>query len=201
MWAARTRGCRVTGITVSAEQLDLARQRVREAGVDDRVDIRFCDYRDLDGAYDKIASIEMIEAVGYHYLQPFFASCAARLAPGGLLAIQSILMPDHKFEAYRRSIDWTQTYIFPGSLIPSMGALVDAWSRSGFDLLRFEEFGTDYAPTLAAWRARFVAALPAVRALGFDEPFIRLWTLYLSFSEAAFAERSIGDGHLLLRRR
>jgi cyclopropane-fatty-acyl-phospholipid synthase len=200
MWAARTRGCRVTAITVSSEQRELARARVRDAGLDDLVDIQFCDYRDLDGRFDKIASIEMIEAVGHQYLPAFFSTCAARLRPGGLLALQSILMPDHKFEAYRRSIDWTQTYIFPGSLIPSLGALASAWSRAGFGLESFSEIGTDYAPTLAVWRERFVASLPQVHALGFDEPFVRLWTLYLSFSEAAFAERSLGDGHVLLRR-
>ncbi len=109
-------------------------------------------------------------------------------------------MPEHKFESYRSGIDWTQTYVFPGCLIPSIGALVEAWGPAKLALEAFEEFGTDYAPTLAAWRERFSRALPEVRRLGFDEPFIRLWTLYLSFSEAAFAERSLGDGHIVLRR-
>jgi cyclopropane-fatty-acyl-phospholipid synthase len=200
MWAARSRGCRVTGITLSREQLELARRRVAEAGLADRIELRLADYRELEGRFDKIVSIEMIEAVGDRHLPGFFATCAARLAPGGAMALQSILMPEHKVARYRRGIDWTQIYIFPGSFIPSLGTLSRAWSGAGFALERFEDIGPDYAPTAAAWRARLLGAADRLRPLGFDERFLRTWNLYLAFSEAAFAERSLGDGQLLLRR-
>ena len=197
--AARTRGCRVTAITVSREQLALAQHRVAAAGLADRVDIQFRDYRELTGSFDKIVSIEMLEAVGYEYLPQYFAICARVLAPGGRLAIQSITMPDERFDAYRRRVDWMQTYIFPGSLIPSLGAIRAASPQLALRDVR--DIGPDYAPTLRAWRTRFLDQLPAVRALGFDDPFIRTWLLYLAFSEAAFAERTLGDHQLLFVRR
>jgi len=137
----------------------------------------------------------MLEAVGFEFLPHYFATCARVLAPGGRLAIQSITMPDDRFDAYRRRVDWMQTYIFPGTLIPSLAA-IRAASRP-LELVDVHDIGPSYAPTLAAWRERFVAQLPAVRALGFDEPFIRTWLLYLAFSEAAFAERTLGDHQLL----
>lgn len=196
--AARTRGCRVTAITVSREQHALARARVAAAGLADRVDIQFRDYRELDGSYDKLVSIEMVEAVGYEYLPHYFAVAARLLRPGGRFALQSITMPDARFEAYRRRVDWMQTYIFPGSLIPSLGALAGAAAASGFSIDRADDIGPDYAVTLQCWRSRFVAELPAVAALGGDEPFVRTWLLYLAFSEAAFAERVLGDHQLLL---
>ena len=189
--AARTRGCRVTAITVSREQHELASRRVAEAGLAERVEIVYRDYRDLTGSYSKIVSIEMLEAVGYEYLPHYFATCARVLAPGGRLAIQSITMPDDRFDAYRKRVDWMQTYIFPGTLIPSLGAIRAASPQLA--LVDAHDIGPSYAPTLAAWRERFVAQLPAVRALGFDAPFIRTWLIYLAFSEAAFAERTLGD--------
>jgi cyclopropane-fatty-acyl-phospholipid synthase len=195
--AARTRGCRVTAITVSREQHRLARERVAAAGLADRVSVELRDYRTLDGSYDKIVSIEMIEAVGHEYLPGYFATCARVLRRGGRLALQTITMPDDRFDAYRRSVDWMQTYIFPGSLIPSLGALERAAAPAGFRITRSDDIGPHYAPTLRAWRDRFVAALPAVRRR-FDEPFVRTWLLYLAFSEAAFTERTLGDHQLLL---
>jgi cyclopropane-fatty-acyl-phospholipid synthase len=196
--AARTRGCRVTAITVSREQHQLAAARVMAAGLADRVDVQYRDYRELDGTYDKIVSIEMLEAVGYEYLPQYFAICARRLAPGGRFALQSITMPDARFDAYRRRVDWMQAYIFPGSLIPSLGAIARAAAPAGLRIERADDIGPDYASTLRMWRERFVAALPAVTALGFDEPFVRTWLMYLAFSEAAFAERTLGDHQLLL---
>ena len=196
--AARTRGCRVTAITVSREQHQLAAARVLAAGLADRVDIQYRDYRELDGTYDKIVSIEMLEAVGYEYLPQYFAVSARRLAPGGRFALQSITMPDARFDAYRRHVDWMQTYIFPGSLIPSLGAIAAAAAPAGLRIERADDIGPDYASTLRIWRERFVAELPAVTALGFDEPFVRTWLMYLAFSEAAFAERTLGDHQLLL---
>ncbi|MDB4959376.1 MAG: Cyclopropane-fatty-acyl-phospholipid synthase [Myxococcales bacterium] len=199
--AARTRGCRVTAITVSREQHDLASARVAAAGLADRITVQYRDYRDLTGTFDKIASIEMLEAVGYEYLPAYFARCASVLASGGRLAIQTITMPDDRFEAYRRRVDWMQTYIFPGSCIPSLEAIGNAAGRAGFAITHCDDIGPDYALTLRAWRDRFVASLEQVRALGFDEPFIRTWLLYLGFSEAAFAERTLGNHHIVLTSR
>ncbi len=198
--AARTRGCRVTAITVSREQHQLATERVAEAGLADRVAILYRDYRELDGTYDKIVSIEMLEAVGYDYLPSFFSTCARVLRPGGRLALQSITMPDARFETYRQRVDWMQTYIFPGSCIPSVAVIRRVAASAGFEITDALDIGPSYAPTLRAWRAQFLAELPAVRALGFDEPFIRTWLMYLAFSEAAFVERTLGDHQLLLAR-
>ncbi|MBS1118536.1 MAG: hypothetical protein H6Q90_764 [Deltaproteobacteria bacterium] len=198
--AARTRGCKVTAITVSRDQHALASARVAAAGLSDRVDIQYRDYRRLPGTYDKIVSIEMLEAVGYDFLPGYFASCARVLAPGGRLALQSITMPHDRFDVYRRRVDWMQTYIFPGSLIPSVEVIQRAAAPAGFRIERKDDIGPHYVPTLRAWRDRFLEAMPSVRALGFDEPFVRTWLLYLAFSEAAFAERSLGDHQLLLVR-
>ncbi len=199
--AARTRGCKVTAITVSREQHELAASRVLAAGLADRVRIEYRDYRELVGTYDKIVSIEMLEAVGYEFLPSFFATCARVLAPGGTLALQSITMPDARFAAYRRRVDWMQTYVFPGSCIPSVAVVREMAARAGFTLETALDIGPSYPATLRRWRERFSAALPEVRALGFDEPFIRTWLMYLAFSEAAFEERSLGDHQLLLRAR
>jgi cyclopropane-fatty-acyl-phospholipid synthase len=199
--AARTRGCRVTAVTISREQHHLASERVAAAGLADRVQIQLRDYRDLDdGArYDKIASVEMLEAVGYEYLPRYFGICARVLVPGGRFALQTITMPDDRFATYRRRVDWMQTYIFPGSLIPSLGAIAAAAAPAGFTIAAATDIGLDYVPTLQAWRARFLANVASgrVRALGFDDVFVRTWLLYLAFSEAAFAEQTLGDHQLL----
>jgi cyclopropane-fatty-acyl-phospholipid synthase len=196
--AARTRGCRVTAITVSREQQQLACARVVAAGLADRVDVQLRDYRDVTGMFDKLVSIEMVEAVGHDYLPGYFAACARVLPRGGRFALQSITMADDRFESYRRRVDWMQTYIFPGSLIPSLAAIRTA--SPGFAIAEAADIGPSYVPTLREWRARFLAALPEVYALGFDEPFVRTWLLYLAFSEAAFAERTLADHQLLLIR-
>jgi cyclopropane-fatty-acyl-phospholipid synthase len=196
--AARTRGCRVTAITVSRQQRELAAARVAAAGLADRVDIQYRDYRELDGSYDKLASVEMLEAVGYEYLAPYFQIASRLLRPGGRFALQSITMPDARFDAYRRRVDWMQTYVFPGSLIPSLGAIATAAAPAGFCIERCDDIGPDYVPTLQHWRRRFIAQLPAVAVLGFDPPFVRTWLLYLAFSEAAFSERTLADHQLLL---
>jgi cyclopropane-fatty-acyl-phospholipid synthase len=195
--AAKTRGCRVTAITVSREQHEFAAARVAAGGLADRVEICYRDYRELEGRYDKIVSIEMLEAVGFEYLPAYFATCARVLRPGGRLALQTITMPDDRFESYRRRVDWMQTYIFPGSLIPSLGAIHRAVATTRLRLEHGEDIGPDYAPTLRAWRSNFLAALPEVDRLGFDGPFVRTWLLYLAFSEAAFTERTLGDHQLL----
>ena len=195
--AAKTRGCRVTAITVSREQHELAVARVASAGLTERVSIQYRDYRDLEGMYSKIVSIEMLEAVGFEFMPDYFATCARVLAPGGTMALQSITMPDDRFDAYRTRVDWMQTYIFPGSCIPSLAAIRGALGPR-LTITRADDIGPDYALTLRAWRDAFLANLPAVRSLGFDEPFVRTWLLYLAFSEAAFSERTLGDHQLVL---
>jgi cyclopropane-fatty-acyl-phospholipid synthase len=198
--AATTRGCRVTAITISREQQALAARRVADAGLAGRVSVELVDYRDLVGRFDKIVSIEMLEAVGHEYLPGYFARCDRVLAPGGRIALQTITMPDDRYESYRARVDWMQTYIFPGSCIPSLAAIRGALHGTTLQVVRADDIGPDYAPTLRAWRERFVAALPAVRALGFDDPFVRTWLLYLAFSEAAFAEHTLADHQLVLAR-
>jgi cyclopropane-fatty-acyl-phospholipid synthase len=193
---ARTRGVHVTAITVSREQLAFARSRAGDASVEYRLQ----DYRDVRGTFDRVVSCEMLEAVGHDYLPTYFAQVASLLAPGGRAVIQSITMPDERYDAYRRSVDWMQTYIFPGCCIPSLAAIRAALPAS-LSLVAADDIGPHYAPTLRAWREAFEARLGDVRALGFDEPFVRTWRLYLAFSEAAFAARTLGDHHLVFSRR
>ena len=199
--AAGEYGARVTGVTISQEQFDAARARVAAAGLSDRVEILFQDYRTLEGRFTKIASIEMLEAIGYAQYPAFFAACDRLLVPGGAAAIQVIGMPDQRFERYRRKEDWIQRYIFPGSLLPSLEALQTAMSRSSeLIVVGLEEIGPHYAETLRVWRERFLARLPEVRALGFDERFVRTWDFYLASCEALFRTRAIRDMQLVLRR-
>jgi cyclopropane-fatty-acyl-phospholipid synthase len=199
--AAREHGCRVTGITISPAQFELARRRVREAGLEGQVEIRLQDYRDLEGSFDKVVSIEMFEALGREHWPAFFATLERVLAPEGLVALQAISIPDHRFEAYARHCDWLQRYIFPGSLLASVhhvtGAMIGT-SRLGLESL--EDIGPHYATTLRLWREAFFASLPRVRALGFDERFVRMWDYYLAVCEAAFATRTLGNLQLVLTR-
>jgi len=197
--AARTTGCRVTTVTVSREQERLARERVAVAGLADRVKVELRDYRDLRGQYDKIVSIEMFEAVGPEFYETYFATCARVLGPGGLMLLQTISIPEQRFSRYRRNVDWHQKYIFPGAVIPSLEAIVRATgAASDLTVHHLEDIGKHYAPTLREWRRRFFANLEHVRAQGFDERFVRMWDMYLAFSEASFAERTLGDLQLLL---
>jgi cyclopropane-fatty-acyl-phospholipid synthase len=201
LMAAGEYGARVTGVTISQEQLELARSRVAAAGLSDRVEILFQDYRTREGQFTKIASIEMLEAIGYPQYPTFFAACDRLLAPGGLAAIQVIGMPDQRFERYRRKEDWIQRYIFPGSLLPSLEALQTTMSRSSeLIVVGLEEIGPHYAATLHAWRERFFSRLPEVRRLGFDERFVRTWDFYLASCEALFRTRAIRDMQLVLGR-
>lgn len=200
--AVRQTGCRVTTVTISEQQWQLARQRVREAGLEDSILVELRDYREIAGRYDRIISIEMIEAVGHEYLEEFFAVCDRALAPGGRVALQVITMPDERYEAYRRGVDWIQKHIFPGGHLPSIGALSEAMrARSSLAVEQIEEIGLHYARTLREWRANFLAARDRVRALGFDETFIRKWMYYFSYCEAAFAMRAVRNHHLVLSRR
>jgi cyclopropane-fatty-acyl-phospholipid synthase len=198
--AARTHGCRVTALTLSRRQADWARRRVAAAGLADRVEVRLQDYRDLRGQYDAIGSIEMVEAVGHRFLPRYFAACAGRLRRGGRLLVQSILQPDDRFAAYQRGVDWMQTYVFPGTCIPSLAVLAGAASDAGLRLAARDEIGLHYATTLNAWRRRFDARRGAARALGMTARMERTWDLYLAFSEAAFAEQTLLDSQLLFLR-
>lgn len=196
-YAARHYGCRVTGVTVSQEQLRYARQRTEQAGLADRVDLRFCDYRDLTGRFDKLVSIEMIEAVGHRYLPRFFAKCSELLHPHGKMMLQAITIPDQRYRAYRRNLDFIQKYVFPGGCLPSLGAIQDAVGRrTDLRLLETIDFAGDYQRTLLAWRGRFQAAASQILALGFDQRFLRLWDYYLCYCAAGFDSRMIGLAQL-----
>jgi cyclopropane-fatty-acyl-phospholipid synthase len=197
--AAQHYGCRVTTTTISKEQHALAAQRVVEAGLEDRVTLLLEDYRDLTGTYDKLVSIEMIEAIGAQYLDTYFAKIGSLLKPDGLALIQAITIEDHRYEQALHSVDFIKRYVFPGSFIPSIAAMVAAKGRaSDLALTQLEDFGLSYARTLEAWRHRFIAALPQVRAQGFDDRFIAMWEFYLAYCEGGFRERSIGVAQLLM---
>jgi cyclopropane-fatty-acyl-phospholipid synthase len=198
---AREYGARVTAITLSDEQLTLARARVREAGLDDRVEVRLCDYRDVEGRYDRVVSVEMLEAVGREYWPSFFETCHRLLTPGGRVALQTIAIASHRFDAYVRHCDWIQKYIFPGGLLPSLLELTRAAAaRTPLTVLTLDDIGLHYARTLAAWRDRFLGRLDEVRRLGFDDRFIRTWDYYLASCQAAFATRHLATYQIVLAR-
>ena len=201
LYAARHIGCHVTTTTISVEQHALASQRIEAAGLSDRVTLLLKDYRDLDGQYDKLVSIEMIEAIGAQYLPTYFATLTRLLKPEGLALLQAITIEDERYQQARRSVDYIKRFVFPGSFIPSINAILAAKTRSSdLQLIGQHDFGHSYALTLRAWRSRFMAQLPAVRAQGFDENFIRMWEFYLAYCEGGFLERSIGVSHLLMAR-
>jgi cyclopropane-fatty-acyl-phospholipid synthase len=198
--AASRYGCRVTTTTISRAQHELARERVARAGLAGRVEVLLADYRDLRGSYDKGVSVEMIEAIGADQYPTFFRTCAARLAPGGRLALQAITMPERRYERHVREVDFIKRHVFPGSNIPSIGALVSAAGRaSDLDLRHLEDFTPHYARTLAAWRGNLEARAAEVARIT-DERFRRLWRFYLCLCEGGFAERAIGVAQLLLAR-
>ena len=197
--AAEHFGCHVTTTTISRAQYDLARERVSAAGLSERIDVRLEDYRDLTGRYDKLVSIEMIEAIGHQYLDTYFAKLGALLEPDGMALIQAITIEDHRYAQALRAVDFIKRHVFPGSFIPSVSAMLGAASRrSDLKLFNLEDMGPSYAQTLAAWHERFDRARVQVRALGYDEAFIRLWDFYLAYCEGGFRERSTGCVQMLL---
>jgi len=199
--AARHYGAHVTTTTISREQHALASQRVAAAGLQDHVTLLLQDYRDLQGQYDKLVSIEMNEAIGAQYLDTFFGKLGTLLRPGGQALLQAITIEDHRYVQARDSVDFIKRFVFPGSFIPSLEAMYGAKTRaSDLQVVHQEDFGLSYAYTLRAWRRRFMTRLPEVRAQGFDERFIRLWEFYLAYCEGGFLERSIGVSHLLMAR-
>ena len=199
-YAARTRGCRVTGITISQAQLDHARARIRAAGLESLVDLRFQDYRDLDGTYDRIVSIEMFEAVGERWWPRYFRTVHDRLKPGGRACIQAITIDESAFERYRRSSDFIREYIFPGGMLASVTRMGDEARAAGLVAHEPFRFGLHYAETLRRWLDRVNARAGEIRALGFDERFLAIWRFYLHYCEAAFNTRRTDVVHLEVER-
>ena len=199
--AASRYGCRVTTTTISEQQYRLARERIDAAGVSDRVELLLKDYRSLEGSYDKLVSIEMIEAVGHKFLPGFFARCSKLLRPDGQMLLQAITMPDHRYTQYLKQSDFIQRYIFPGSCCPAVSAILSAaGGASDLKAVHLEDIALHYARTLRLWRQRFLAAQQGVLELGYPERFVRLWDYYLSYCEAGFAERYLGDVQLVLNK-
>lgn len=199
VYAAQHYGCHITTTTISREQHTLTSERVAAAGLNDKVTLLLEDYRDLLGQYDKLVSIEMVEAIGAGYLDNYFAQLGNLLKPDGLALVQAITIEDHRYEQALHAVDFIKRHVFPGSFIPSINALLAAKTRaSNLALTHLEDFGQSYALTLRAWRERFKTNLSQVRAQGFDERFIRMWEFYLAYCEGGFRERSIGVAHLLL---
>ncbi len=193
LYAAQTYGCHVTTTTISEQQFDYAQKLFAARGLADRITLLKNDYRDLCGEYDKIVSIEMIEAVGHEYLPTFFGVCNKLLHTGGRMAVQAITIPDQRYAAYRRSVDFIQKYIFPGGALPSLGAIASAIRKNTqLQVTTFADYAGDYERTLLEWRANFFAKLAQVHALGFDERFVRMWDYYLCYCAAAFAHRRTG---------
>ena len=198
--AAGEYGARVTGITISPAQAELARERIAAAGLADRVRVLEQDYRTVEGRFTKIASIEMLEAIGEKQFETYFAACDRLLTPGGRACIQTILVPDARYDRYRKTPDWIERYVFPGCLIPSLGALTQAMKTTRLQVAGIEEIGANYAETLRRWRIRFDERRAEVARLGYDERFRRTWDFYLAFCEAAFRTRSLHDAQLVLNR-
>ena len=197
--AARHYGCQVTTTTISQEQFAMARQRVAQAGLEDRVTVLLEDYRDLSGSYDAVVSIEMIEAVGHQYLDTYFRCCSDLLKPNGAMLLQAITIRDQFYDQARRSVDFIKRFIFPGSFIPSVTAIVDSVGRStDMKLSHLEDIGPHYARTLKIWRERFLARQTEIRAQGYPESFVRMWEYYLCYCEGGFEERQLGDVQMLL---
>jgi cyclopropane-fatty-acyl-phospholipid synthase len=190
-YAAKTFNAKVVGLTISREQRDFAQKRIHDAGLNDKVEIRLQDYRDERDRYDRIASIEMIEAVGEEFWPKYFSQLRDRLLPGGLAGIQAITIQDSMFQSYRREVDFIQRYVFPGGMLPSPQVLKNLGERFGVPVIRERIFGQDYAKTLATWRNNFRAAWPNLKPLGFDDRFRRLWEYYLAYCEAGFLSGNI----------
>ena len=196
--AARHYGVRVTTTTISREQARFAREQVREAGLSDRIQVLEQDYRELQGRYDRIVSVEMIEAVGHQFLDEYFRVLNQRLKPEGLLLLQAITVPDQRYEYARDNVDFIKRYIFPGGFLPSVTVMCQALRKNTRLMpVGLEDIGAHYGKTIEDWRARFISALPRIRELGFDERFCRMWDYYLCYCQGAFMERAISTVHLL----
>ena len=200
LFAAGELGCDVTSITISAAQHELATERIRAAGLAERARVELRDYREIEGTYDAIVSIEMLEAVGHEFYATFFAACDRALVPGGRLSLQTIAFPDAAYEAQRRGANWIQTYIFPGGLLPSLAAIERSIAGTRLLMTEVRDIATSYARTLATWRETFLRRREDVHAMGFDERFVRMWEYYLALSEAGFATGICLDYQLVLEK-
>ena len=199
--AAQNYGCRVTTTTISDNQYHYMRRLFAESGLIEQVTVLQQDYRKLTGTFDKLVSIEMIEAVGHHFLDTFFAKCCQLLKPHGIMALQTITIPDHEFERHKHSVDFIKRYIFPGSCIPSVSAITGSINRkTDLRLTHCEDITAHYATTLRLWRERFFANLKEIRAMGFSDSFVRMWEFYLASCEGSFQERYNGDVQMILTR-
>jgi len=199
LYAARRYGCRVTTTTISRQQYEYARQRVREAGLEDRITLLTSDYRQLRGCYDKLVSIEMIEAIGHRNFDVYFRRCSELLKADGMMLLQSITIADQRYRQAKKSVDFIQRYIFPGGCLPSVGALAESVAGStDMRIFHLEDIGPHYATTLQHWRRRFLAGTEKVRRLGYPERFVRMWEYYLAYCEGGFRQRAIGTVQLLL---
>ncbi|MGA0027008.1 MAG: class I SAM-dependent methyltransferase [Steroidobacteraceae bacterium] len=197
--AARHYGVEVTTTTISREQHDYAREWIDREGLGGQITLLLDDYRDLQGRFDKLVSVEMIEAVGHRYLGTYLGKISALLEPHGAALIQAITLQDQYYQQALRSVDFIQRFIFPGSFIPSVTVILEAMrDQTDLKLFHLEDIGPHYATTLRHWRERFMARLPEVRALGYPDEFIRMWEFYLCYCEGGFLERQLGDVHLLL---
>ena len=198
LYAAQNYGCKVTTTTISQQQHDWAQQRIIEAGLEDKITLLMEDYRDLQGTYDKLVSIEMIEAVGHQYLDTYFAKCSSLLKPEGIMLIQSITIADQQYDQAIKSVDFIQRFIFPGGFIPSVSAITSSVkSSTDMRLFQLEDIGPHYATTLCDWRQRFFENIEPIKALGYSQQFIAMWDFYLCYCEAGFLERVLGNAHLV----
>ena len=201
IYAAENFGCRVTATTISQRQYDFAARQITRRGLTDRITLLQEDYRDLQGRFDKLVSVEMIEAVGEKYLDGYFAKCCSLLKPQGLMLLQAITIEEQSYDRYRRSRDFIQEYIFPGGFLPAVSSITTSVGRTtNLHLLQLDDFGKHYAQTLAHWRTRFWKNIEKVRRLGFDERFVRMWDYYLCYCQAGFEERATGVSHLLFEK-
>ena len=196
--AVKKYGCRVTTTTISKQQYEMARQRVIDAGLEDRIELLLEDYRDLEGRYDKLVSIEMIEAIGSDQYDAYFRQCSQLLKPGGRMLIQAITIADQQYAYAQRNVDFIQRYIFPGSCLPSLSVMTSTIAKTGDMLVTgVADIGRDYALTLNHWRRNFFSHIDAVIELGYPEEFVRMWEFYLCYCEGGFLERAISDVHLV----
>jgi cyclopropane-fatty-acyl-phospholipid synthase len=197
--AAKHYGCRVTTTTISRQQYELARKRIRREGLEDRITLLFEDYRDLAGQYDKVVSIEMIEAIGHQYLDTYFEKCSSLLKPHGMMLLQAITIADQRYESALREVDYIKKFIFPGGFLPSISAMSRSIARvTDMKLFHMDDIGPHYARTLGDWRQRFFERIDEVKALGYSDAFIRMWEYYLCYCEGGFEERDIGTVQMLL---
>lgn len=199
VYAAANYGCKVTTVTISKEQYKFASERIARRKLEDQVIVKLMDYRDIHGSFDKLVSIEMIEAVGHHYFDTFFRCCSNLLKPTGRMVLQAITIRDHLHKAYLKEVDFIRRYIFPGACLPSLNVIMQSVARAtDMTVIHLEDIAPHYARTLNVWRQRFMQGLAEVRRLGKTEQFIRMWEFYLCYCEAGFLERHLGDLQMVL---